>query len=74
MDSKGRGMERSPRRKGVCIVSITRQPTALLITLTTRPDVEKEAGQGTQTVTTIDEALDALREFLVSFTFANDAQ
>ena len=66
-------MERASRSKGVCVVTITRQPTGLLITVTTRPDVEKEAGQETRTVTTVDEAVGALREFLILFTLANDA-
>ena len=69
-----RDMERSPQSKGVCVVTITQQPASLLITVTTRPNVENAAGQTVQTVTTIDEAVRALREFLILFTFANDAQ
>jgi hypothetical protein len=74
MDGHDRDMERSPRSKGVCVVTITQQPASLVITVTTRPDVENMAGQGTQTVTTIDEAVGALREFLILFTLANDVQ
>ena len=61
-------MERSARRKGVCVVTIMRQPTGLLIAITTRPDVEEAAGATTRAVTTIDEAVEALREFLIRFT------
>lgn len=67
-------VEHSPRSKGVCVVTITRQPAGLVIALVARPDVENMARQKSQTVTTIDEAVDALREFLNLFTLANDLQ
>lgn len=66
-------MERAPRRKGVCVITIKRQPASLLITVTTRPDVEEVAGQGTEAFVSVDEAVSALREFLVLFTLADDA-
>ena len=63
-----RDMERSPRRKGVCVVTIMWQPTGLLITVTTRLDVEAVARETTRAATTVDEAVEALREFLLHFT------
>jgi len=66
------GAMRSPPSKGVCIVTVTQQPASLLMTITTRPDVENAAGQTTRTATTIDEAVDVLREFLALFASVND--
>lgn len=74
VDDQNSGMERSAQCKGVCVVTITRQPVGLLIKISTRPDVGKQAGQGAQTVTTIDEAVSALQEFLILFSLANDVE
>jgi hypothetical protein len=67
-------MERSPQSKGVCVVTITRQRTGLLITVMARPDVENVAGQRTQAVTTIEEAVCALREFLILCALASGVE
>jgi hypothetical protein len=62
-----REMRHNPGSTAVCIVRVERQGDGLLITLLTNSNIAEASSERSTKLTGIDEALAAVREFLVGF-------
>lgn len=60
-------MRSSSESRGVCIIRVTRQSIGLLLTLTTRMDVDNAGTQSETSTTDVDEALATVRRFIEDF-------
>jgi hypothetical protein len=64
---EAKGMGHIPPRAAVCVIRAERQGTGLLITLVITENVEDISDQRSRHVTGVDDAVDAVRQFLIRF-------
>lgn len=54
-------------RTGVCLVRVVDQGSGLLYTVVVNSDISTMSGERTNSFTTVDEAMGAIRTFLLAF-------
>jgi hypothetical protein len=67
------GVSNEPSRTGVCVIRITAQGSSIFITLRENADVERIPADRTYKMRNVNEAVQAVHEFLTSFVAASPA-